>query len=301
MRCLNPGKRRGAFTLIELLVVIAIIAILIALLVPAVQKVREAAARTQCLNNLKQIGLGLHGYHDTYKKMPPGSLTAANLSWHVLLLPFIEQDALYRQFDQTQAYTGATNLPLVVQNQMMVYFCPAHDNPRITGNTGAESVGGTLAFTTSYYGVMGPKGTNPQTGAAYAVTNAAATHGGGATQGVLFRGSEIKMTSITDGTSNTLAVGEMSFSPNPGYRAWSRGCDGTPTCGGVKNVINAINSTPYNGSNLFNDQSFGSPHVNGACFLLCDGSSRFISQSISMTVYLSIASRNGQETYNLSN
>src|SRR6185369_9539493 len=93
------SQTRSAFTLIELLVVIAIIAILIALLVPAVQKVRAAAARTQCANNIKQLALGIHAYHDAEKKLPPAQVAAVQLSWHVFILPYIEQSAMFNSID----------------------------------------------------------------------------------------------------------------------------------------------------------------------------------------------------------
>src|SRR5450631_4175318 len=100
-----PMKYRRGFTLIELLVVIAIIAILIALLVPAVQKVREASARTQCANNLKQIGLAVHGYHDANREIPPGRLNYdGGMSWTVLILPYIEQKDFYNEWNLKQRY-----------------------------------------------------------------------------------------------------------------------------------------------------------------------------------------------------
>src|SRR3954451_8062141 len=105
----RPAARpRPAFTLIELLVVIAIIAILIALLVPAVQKVRDAAARSQCQNNLKQIGLAMHGFHDTRKYLPSGG-DANSFSPHAYILPYLEQGPLYSKIDFKQAYSAGPN------------------------------------------------------------------------------------------------------------------------------------------------------------------------------------------------
>src|SRR5262245_48001836 len=124
------SRQRGGFTLIELLVVIAIIAILIALLVPAVQKVREAAARTQCANHLKQIGLAATNYHDQHKKYPPLRLAGGDgwASFWVMILPFMEQGTLYDKWDLTKRYAQQT--PAAQQTPVPAFFCPSRRGPK---------------------------------------------------------------------------------------------------------------------------------------------------------------------------
>ena len=196
---------RTGFTLIELLVVIAIIAILVALLVPAVQKVREAAARTQCRNNLKQIGLALHNYHDANRALPPGyratgayvdgaTDTAPGWAWSAYLLPFIEQATLYRRIDFNRAVPSN---PAVAATLIPTYLCPSDPCP--PGPFAVPDAFGNpvmLAAPASYAACVGG--------------DESATDGPGGT-GVFYRNSQTRMTDITDGTSNTIMVGERAW------------------------------------------------------------------------------------------
>src|SRR6266566_3658627 len=129
MRSTGATRRRG-FTLIELLVVIAIIAILIALLVPAVQKVRDAAARTQCINNLKQWGLAMHGYHDVKKRLPEAAQNNPRRVWVVLIWPYVDQGTMYVKFDQTVHFYQPPNTITSTMNGIYaqsapLYYCPS--------------------------------------------------------------------------------------------------------------------------------------------------------------------------------
>ncbi|MEZ6132791.1 MAG: DUF1559 domain-containing protein [Planctomycetaceae bacterium] len=301
---LRRTSTRG-FTLIELLVVIAIIAILIALLLPAVQQAREAARRTQCKNNLKQIGLALHNYHDTYNRMPAGSFSnGARLSWHVSILPMIDQAPLYNQVDfNLLNYSNAGFTTLFTPVTLSAWDCPSSISRNKKGYTAD-----TTLQTTHYYGVMGPKVENPAPAGfpAYRCNGVSSTanecrvptlgaHGGYARQGILGRNTSTSFSDVLDGTSNTLLVGEISNAKTNtgadmvGYRRWWRGFDGTASAS-TKNVAFAINSKGYNGSNDFNDIAFGSNHTGGAQFILADGSVTFISENVDMASYLATAS-----------
>lgn len=296
----TPRIKRG-FTLVELLVVIAIIGVLVALLLPAVQAAREAARRMSCTNNMKQLGLAIHNYHDTHLRFPPGGngriasdgtiLPTNQLSMHAFLLPFIEQSNLHAQFDFTKqgnnAYREFEPQALV---RVSEFLCPSSN--RETDTTVNNSNGD--LYTMHYFGVMGPKGTNVHTGTSYESYEASATNGGFARQGVFYDLSSTRFRDITDGTSSTFAIGELSWNDaGTVYRMWVRGCGGS-ACASCKNVVDGINVTPAASGN-FNNVSFGSQHPGGTNFTMCDGSVRFISETIDLGVYKATASRNGGE------
>jgi prepilin-type N-terminal cleavage/methylation domain-containing protein/prepilin-type processing-associated H-X9-DG protein len=310
-------RLRRAFTLIELLVVIAIIGILIALLLPAVQKVREAANRLKCQNNLKQIGIALHGFHDSYHGFPKAGKLANQLSWHVFILPFVEQDNLYKQFNLARGpFNGPPDNRGPMKNELAfnkipIYLCPSSQAEKMFTTpphnvNEPELVNGQPPYTTHYYGIMGPKGTNPVTGQPY-LWDDIGPHGGFARQGIFERDtvnpnpnvgpeSGARIASVTDGTSNTLMLGEISWVnqvTGTRYRSWVRGCDTAPVCAGSRNVVNAINSPSIA---TFNDIAFGSMHPGGANFALADGSVRFLQENINLGTYRALASRDGSET-----
>ncbi len=299
-----PRRHRG-FTLIELLVVIAIIAVLIALLLPAVQQAREAARRSSCQNNLKQLGLALHNYHDTFKVFPPGGFSnGTRFSWHVFILPQIDQAPLYGQLNfNVLIYNDATNESFLNPALVPGFLCPSG-----TRNRGYTA--DTTQQTAHYYGVMGPK-TAPGGPVAYGCTGVSNTaaecavpttgaHGGYSRDGILGRNTANRIADVIDGTTNTFMVGEISNTLTKantemiGYRRWWRGFESTASAGS-KNVVFGINTTGYNGSNNFNDIAFGSNHPGGTHFLMADGSTQFVSENVDFQSYISTASMNKRE------
>jgi prepilin-type N-terminal cleavage/methylation domain-containing protein len=290
----RQSSRKG-FTLIELLVVIAIIAILIGLLLPAVQKVREAAARLKCQNNLKQLGLALHNYENTNGAFPPAHQTVPKIHcWIALTLPYIEQDNLYRRYDQGVNWDHKNNdLPAnqsINSTELKVLLCPSAP----TGRKGSN--GRSITDYTTLNHVNKNKFTgNPPADATRS--------------GVLGLNVRRRITEIIDGTSNTLLLSETAgrnemwvsgskVAGGSGGGAWANptGCEstlygsvaGTPTRPGAC----AVNCTNNQGEVY----SFHTSTANG---LLADGSVRGLRKDISLSILAALVTRAGGEVFTL--
>ena len=315
--------RRRGFTLIELLVVIAIIAILIALLLPAVQQAREAARRTQCRNNLKQIGLALHNYHDVHRMFPPGwipllavygtenSSPPGSWAWSVHILPMLDQTPLYDSLMSNDP--GFRNWPNnifpirpgdALDHTLPAYLCPSATGSEKTwyGQSAPQANDG---YTKSNYvgsgGILHFKWDSDRGHYWYTPSSIAGYNKfhPRKTRGLFAAGSSHRIRDITDGSSNTFCVGEAAHreipnsSPN-GPGIWLRAVgNGTYDSFGFLSVIRFTHSDSWwNGGTDFpipvnyrGTYSFSSPHVGGAQFCLADGSVRFLSENIDQTLY----------------
>jgi prepilin-type N-terminal cleavage/methylation domain-containing protein/prepilin-type processing-associated H-X9-DG protein len=261
-----PPTRRG-FTLVELLVVIAIIAVLIGLLLPAVQKVREAAARLKCSNNLKQLGLGLHNYASAMESFPPAYQAVSNnpgWSWSTFLFPYVEQDNLYAALGVSSTVFGGGAVPVTPANvpggwsqtKLTLFRCPSDTGPDLNPDRWSHAL-------SNYRAIAGP--------ISYPTFVPNQDMGG-----VMFQNSKIRITDITDGTSNTLAVGECMYDSTTGKTAaiWvgmTGLYNGSVRISDVMWWIDA-DTSEVNGTA---PQAFSSRHTGGAWFAFCDGSVRF--------------------------
>ncbi|MCH5377176.1 MAG: DUF1559 domain-containing protein [Planctomycetes bacterium] len=289
-------RMTSGFTLVELLVVIAIIGILVALLLPAIQSAREAARRTQCSSNLKQLGLAFHSYHDTHGQFPLPGMIANELGWTTSILPQIEQSAIA---DQMNYNRGSINDPSKFQfaaARIDTYLCPSGvDRKTAYANEDWPDGSGKLVWTVHYYGILGPRGMNASDGRAYRCVNLTQAFGGECQEGILWQYAS-RLADITDGTANTYLLGEISWKDMPYYRAWIRGKFGDSR--GTLYLLSKSLQYPINSrdSSLWNSVAFGSQHPGGCQFTMADGSTRFVSDSIDFNIYLATASRDGGES-----
>jgi prepilin-type N-terminal cleavage/methylation domain-containing protein/prepilin-type processing-associated H-X9-DG protein len=273
LKAFDARSLRG-FTLIELLVVIAIIAVLIALLLPAVQAAREAARRINCVSNLKQLGIALHGYHDVHSTFAAGGWIALpsqprtvnmNMGWSAAVLPWVEQTNLYNQLNLGQRYNVAAN-STAAYTVLAIYLCPSEPREALWGRYPGDPF---ESADSDYGGMYGERGLSGP------------SSNNNPPRGPMIFNQNVSIPQVTDGTSNTIQVGEHP---------------------------EAINAFWISGHNLF-DQSapinarppieYGeeltSQHPSGVNVLLCDGSVRFLKQSMDPRALAALCTRNGGE------
>jgi prepilin-type N-terminal cleavage/methylation domain-containing protein len=312
-----PPPRRG-FTLIELLVVIAIIAILIGLLLPAVQRVRESAAKAQCSNNLKQLATAVHNFHSARGNFPPNSIysydpTGPNWSWLAHILPFLEQDNLY-----LQANIGGTppnnidqSLPQIA-TRVKTFLCPSDPDawrgPRSypVNFDMFDPVLGPLTYeVTCYRGNIGSNwGGGPPGSALWWGTdpqwcnpdpndpNPALTYDGCANgNGVIWEtNNPISILNVTDGSSNTIMIGE-AMTEKDYQNSWCHMDNAIATCAYPPNAKNPLTGRDYPPDQWWNRYAFTSNHIGGVQFAMTDGSVQFISDSVSLALFRALGTR----------
>jgi prepilin-type N-terminal cleavage/methylation domain-containing protein/prepilin-type processing-associated H-X9-DG protein len=320
---LPVSRRRSAFTLIELLVVIAIIGVLIALLLPAVQKVREAANRTKCANNLKQLALAAHHHHDAKGTFPNGLHTvdtdsgryANGTCWEVELLPYIEQDNLKNRWDYDDFRNNVAGaLNATTAQVLQVLLCPSDSLPELVVYLSAEYYP-QYAYAKGWYGMSCYGGNAGKRSFPLGLETR---------DGIFYQDSSVRLADVTDGASNTLLFGERShsdpvfdymaslyqpgFYPLAGWGKWAAVC---ATGGGslgtrflsppvpinyrVPAAISKHDFLTAGGAQDNRLCAFGSGHPGGANFAFADGSVRFLSDSIPLETLQALSTRAGGE------
>lgn len=305
------------FTLVELLVVIAIIGVLVALLLPAVQAAREAARRSQCTNNLKQLGLAAHNFHDTYSALPssirPGGLTTSpRIAGLTFLLPFIEQQTMFDRYDQTVNWSHANNLP-ITRLPVKSFQCPSTPEPQRLDGDPQLATWTQIVAVTDY---------SPTIGVDQRLQTLGLVDLAG--DGILTKNGAPRMADVLDGLSNTIMYAEsagrpaiyrrrLKFGSLPATRVnaggWSRPASDFSVDGSSQDGATFPGPCPLNCTNgefvgtAFPHPYYGtegtaeaySMHPGGAMFGLGDGSVRFISQTISMREFARLVTRSGGE------
>ncbi len=316
-----PAFRFAGFTLVELLVVITIIGILIGLLLPAVQSAREAARAIQCRNQIKQIALALHAYHSAHRVFPPGAIvsddscTAASSTkrqapWTVQILPFLEQNALYAQFDMAGHFAALqgdnppepTDSETAQNTPLAIFKCPSDSAPR-----GEDP-------SLNYMGVQGGGAESE----AECLTGASVNRRVRFNNGVLHTNSRVRIADIGDGTTQTFLVGESRWwsyeHTNAGWPSWFSWASANRTAGSSSHTlvlaaaVDPINNplVDYDARQEWVDDSgsytntlylgthtrcFGSRHPGGCHFAMADGSVQFLSENMDLAVYRDLADR----------
>lgn len=286
---MRASSNRG-FTLIELLVVIAIVAVLIALLLPAVQKARESARRTQCQNHLKQLGVALYNYHDSSRCFPMGSSNPISVgSWGMMLalLPQLEREPLFRTANtkQQDCCVEIRNLqgmsrPNPADTPIQFLFCPTESNANRLLTSGPPTptylCGKLYAY--SYLGVSG----EIHSGCGSTIAG----------RGLFFSRSNVKLSQIIDGKSSTLAIGERGI---PSDLAWGWAICGGLECEHYLSTQVGLSSAQNLPAGTGVETHFSSYHVGGSFFLLADGHVKFLSNNINYNIYRNLSTRDGHE------
>ena len=295
------NTRRG-FTLIELLVVIAIIAILIALLLPAVQQAREAARRSTCKNNLKQIGLALHNYHETHNVFPSGWIGVepgvgpnvefgSGWGWGTMSLPFMDQANLYTQLNFDLDINNAGQPAGLIDQVLPAFRCPSDPAPNmfvLPEEAGLSMDLATLALA-NYIGVFG----SDELDSCESVPAGTACK----STGPFYHNSNTRFRDITDGLSQTIIVGERKSDESQSPKWYSTWVGAVPEGAETfARVLGATDHVPNYKLSHFDD--FSSHHVGGAQFVFGDGRVRFVSENIDIGVYRSLSSIKGGEVAN---
>jgi len=304
----TANRSRRALTLLELLVVLAIIGVLLGLLLPAVMRVREAASRMTCASNLKQLALAVHAYHDSQGGLPCGQfkgpygsgLNSRAWSWGARLLPYIEQQNISQTGGIPLRTLGASG---VLAERIPLLFCPSDTALSVGVTERAGNLPGVSVGLTNYKGVSGAnwgwdfqgKPVRLQTDWANRGTNG--SYDGLANgDGMMYRSDWVRglrLTSVTDGTSNTFMIGEDVPSLND-WCTWPYSNNAYGTCAIPPNVKRP-NGESYDPGDWQNTWSFRSRHSGGLNFALADGSVHFIANSIDLTLYRALATVSGGE------